>query len=101
MGLHFEFRFVKAIPAGTALTLEWTITGMAAGRIARTGSWSSVEGRAVDDAERSSPPATVAIWLPFDIARTGNPTSSGEAYSWSRASILTPDSLLRLPTRTP
>ena len=25
VGLHFEFRFVKAIPAGAALTLEWTV----------------------------------------------------------------------------
>src|SRR5258708_23086642 len=27
LGHEFDFRFVKAIPAGTELTLEWTITG--------------------------------------------------------------------------
>ena len=26
VGLHFDFRFVKAIPEGAALTLEWTVT---------------------------------------------------------------------------
>ena len=49
LGLGFEFRFVKAVTAGTRLTLEWTVTGVEykaslAGHVVR------VEGRAVDDA---------------------------------------------------
>ena len=49
LGLGFEFRFVKAVPAGLELTLEWTITGVdykpsLAGHIV------SVDGRAIDDA---------------------------------------------------
>jgi acyl dehydratase len=47
LGLHFEFRFVKPIPAGTELTLEWTITGTRATR-ALDGYVVTVEGRAVD-----------------------------------------------------
>ena len=27
LGLGFDFRFVKAVPAGVALTLSWTVTG--------------------------------------------------------------------------
>jgi acyl dehydratase len=27
LGLDFDLRFVKAVPAGTALTLAWTVTG--------------------------------------------------------------------------
>jgi acyl dehydratase len=27
LGLGFDFRFVKAVPAGAALTLAWTVTG--------------------------------------------------------------------------
>lgn len=27
LGLDFDFRFVKAVPAGIALTLAWTVTG--------------------------------------------------------------------------
>lgn len=49
LGLHFDFRFVKAIPAGTELTLEWTITGIRATR-SLDGHVVSVEGRAFDAA---------------------------------------------------
>ena len=48
LGLGFEFRFVKAVPAGTDLTLEWTITGIAHKPSLR-GDVVSVEGRAIDD----------------------------------------------------
>ena len=49
VGLGFDFRFVKAVPAGADLTLEWTVTACrptpgASGYVV------SVEGRAVDDA---------------------------------------------------
>jgi acyl dehydratase len=49
LGLGFEFRFVKAVPAGTELTLEWTIAGIEPKR-SLDGDVVSVEGRAVDDA---------------------------------------------------
>ena len=49
LGLGFEFRFVKAVPAGTELTLEWTITGIEY-KASLDGDVVSVEGRAVDDA---------------------------------------------------
>ena len=49
LGLGFEFRFVKAVPAGAALTLEWTITDVAH-KESLAGDVVSVEGRAIDDA---------------------------------------------------
>jgi len=49
LGLEFSFRFVKAIPAGTELTLEWTITESQM-KPSLNGHLVSVEGRAVDDA---------------------------------------------------
>ena len=49
LGLGFEFRFVKAVPAGAELTLEWTITGIEQ-KASLGGDVVSVEGRAVDDA---------------------------------------------------
>jgi len=49
LGLGFEFRFVKAVPAGTALNLEWTITDVAH-KSSLAGEVVSVEGRAIDDA---------------------------------------------------
>jgi len=49
LGLGFEFRFVKAVPAGTTLTLEWTVSGIEHKSSLR-GDVVSVEGRAVDDA---------------------------------------------------
>jgi acyl dehydratase len=49
LGLQFDFRFVKAIPAGAALNLEWTITGTRATR-ALDGYVVAMDGRAVDDA---------------------------------------------------
>jgi acyl dehydratase len=48
LGLGFEFRFVKAVPAGAALTLEWTITDVAHKK-SLAGDVVSVEGRAIDD----------------------------------------------------
>ena len=49
VGLGFEFRFVKAVPAGAELTLEWTITDVTH-KPSLAGDVVSVEGRAVDDA---------------------------------------------------
>lgn len=48
VGLGFDFRFVKAVPAGTELTLEWTITGCKP-TAGASGHVVSVAGRAVDD----------------------------------------------------
>ena len=49
VGLHFDFRFVKAIPAGTALTLEWAVSDCRA-KASLAGFVVEVEGRAFDDA---------------------------------------------------
>jgi len=49
LGLAFDFRFVKAIPEGAELTLEWTITGSEA-KPSLAGFIVTVAGRAVDDA---------------------------------------------------
>ena len=49
VGLGFEFRFVKAVPAGAELTLEWTITDIAH-KPSLAGDIVSVEGCAIDDA---------------------------------------------------
>jgi acyl dehydratase len=49
LGLSFEFRFLKAIPADTALTLEWTIAACTH-KPSLDGYIVDVEGRAVDDA---------------------------------------------------
>lgn len=49
LGLGFEFRFVKAVPAGTTLSLEWTVSGIEH-KASLKGDVVSVEGRAVDDA---------------------------------------------------
>jgi acyl dehydratase len=49
LGLGFEFRFVKAVPAGATLTLEWTVCGIEH-KPSLAGDIVSVEGRAVDDA---------------------------------------------------
>jgi acyl dehydratase len=49
LGLGFEFRFVKAVPSGATLTLEWTVTGVEF-KASLAGHVVSVEGRARDDA---------------------------------------------------
>ncbi|HKU85106.1 MAG TPA: MaoC family dehydratase [Casimicrobiaceae bacterium] len=49
LGLGFEFRFVKAVPAGCELTLEWTIAGIEY-KASLDGDVVNVEGRAIDDA---------------------------------------------------
>lgn len=48
LGLTFDFRFVKAVPAGTTLNLEWTIVARVSKPSLR-GEVVDVEGRAVDD----------------------------------------------------
>jgi acyl dehydratase len=49
LGLGFEFRFVKAVPAGVELTLEWTISDIEH-KPSLAGDIVSVDGRAADDA---------------------------------------------------
>ena len=49
LGLHFDFRFVRAIPAGTELSLEWTVTACYP-KESLAGFVVEVEGRAVDAA---------------------------------------------------
>jgi len=49
LGLSFEFRFHKAIPVDTTLTLEWTISACTR-KESLAGSIVEVEGRAIDDA---------------------------------------------------
>jgi len=48
LGLGFQFRFVKAVPAGATLTLEWTIRGSER-KPSLAGHIVSVTGRAFDD----------------------------------------------------
>src|SRR5438093_11009412 len=48
LGLGFEFRFVKAVPADATLTLEWTVVGVDY-KASLAGYIVSVEGRAVGD----------------------------------------------------
>ncbi|HSQ80530.1 MAG TPA: MaoC family dehydratase [Casimicrobiaceae bacterium] len=49
LGLGFEFRFVKAVPAGTALTLEWVVSDVT-WKASLSGHIVGVQGRAIDDA---------------------------------------------------
>ncbi len=49
LGLGFDFRFVKAVPAGTTLTLEWTVSDIAY-KPSLAGDIITVEGHAIDDA---------------------------------------------------
>jgi acyl dehydratase len=49
LGHGFEFRFVRAVPVGTTLSLEWTVSGIEH-KASLAGDIVSVEGRAVDDA---------------------------------------------------
>ena len=48
VGLGFDFRFVKVVPDGADLSLEWTVTACRPTENA-SGFVVSVEGRAVDD----------------------------------------------------
>lgn len=49
LGLHFDFRFERAIPAGAQLTLEWRVTSCVHKPSLR-GFVADVAGRAFDDA---------------------------------------------------
>jgi len=49
LGLGFEFRFVRAVPAGATLWLEWTVSAIER-KASLRGDIVSVDGRAVDDA---------------------------------------------------
>ena len=49
LGLGFEFRFVKAVPAGAELTLEWAVAD-STWKPSLSGYVVTAEGRAVDDA---------------------------------------------------
>ena len=48
LGLNFAFRFVKAVPAGTTLTLEWVVS-RSERKPSLAGHIVGVEGRAVGD----------------------------------------------------
>jgi len=48
LGLGFEFRFVRAVPAGVTLTLEWTVAGVEP-KVSLEGDIVVVDGRAVDE----------------------------------------------------
>ena len=49
VGLDFSFRFLRAIPAGTATSLAWTVTGVEPHEGLK-GDLVTLEGRIVDDA---------------------------------------------------
>ncbi len=51
LGLGFEFSFVKAVPAGAQLTLEWAVAD-STWKPSLSGYVVTAEGRAVDDAGR-------------------------------------------------
>jgi len=42
LGLGFEFRFVKAVVAGTTLTLEWTVSVLPTGWARASQAWASI-----------------------------------------------------------
>jgi acyl dehydratase len=48
LGLGFEFRFVRAVPAGITLTLEWTVASVEP-KASLEGDVVTVDGRAIDD----------------------------------------------------
>jgi acyl dehydratase len=48
LGLDNSFRFVRAVPAGTTLTLTWTVTAVTP-KPSLDGHIVGVEGRAIDD----------------------------------------------------
>jgi acyl dehydratase len=49
LGLEFAFRFVRAVPAGTTLDLEWTVTELSH-KPSLSGDIVALEGRAIDEA---------------------------------------------------
>ena len=49
VGLEFNYRFVKAIPAGTATSLDWTVTGIEP-HAGLKGDLVTLDGRIVDEA---------------------------------------------------
>ncbi|HET7260207.1 MAG TPA: MaoC family dehydratase [Casimicrobiaceae bacterium] len=57
LGLGFTFRFVRAVPAGIALTLEWTVAAVK-WKASLDGHVVDVTGRAVDDSGREYVTAT-------------------------------------------
>ena len=48
LGLGFTFRFVRAVPAGAALDLQWDVTALQH-KASLTGDVVSLDGRAIDD----------------------------------------------------
>ncbi|MBC8049803.1 MAG: MaoC family dehydratase [Chitinophagales bacterium] len=49
VGLDFNFRFIKAIPAGTSTSLAWTVTGIEP-HAGLKGDLVTLDGRIVDEA---------------------------------------------------
>jgi acyl dehydratase len=48
LGLGFTFRFVRAVPAGTTLELQWDVTALAP-KPSLAGDIATLDGRAIDD----------------------------------------------------
>ncbi|HEX4884219.1 MAG TPA: MaoC family dehydratase [Casimicrobiaceae bacterium] len=48
LGLGFTFRFVRAVPAGVTLDLQWDVTGVE-GKASLAGDIVTLDGRAIDD----------------------------------------------------
>jgi acyl dehydratase len=64
VGLDFSIRFVKAIPAGTATSLAWTVTGIEPSAGLK-GDLITCEGRIVDKAGKiyATASARAVVWL--------------------------------------
>lgn len=75
LGLGFEFRFVRAIPAGATLTLEWTVTAYRY-KSSLAGYVVEVEGRALDDAGTVYTTGRGAVLVRARPAGGGDPTRS-------------------------
>jgi acyl dehydratase len=63
VGLDFSIRFVKAIPAGTAISLAWTVTGIEPSEQLK-GDLITCEGRIVDKAGKiyATASARAVVW---------------------------------------
>ena len=80
LGLGFEFRFVKAVRAGTALTLEWMVSGVEH-KPSLQGDIVSVAGRAVDDAGAVYVTATGRNLLRDQRSGIGHPKTSSPIHA--------------------
>ena len=83
LGLDFDFRFVKAIPAGTALTLEWTITRSEPEAVARRPHRVASKGVPSTPPARFSRPARGSESDPLTAIIDGNAMSQAHRVSIS------------------